>query len=229
MIHEVDEGLRLLLADSGLPSENTELVFDAPTTEWAAKRTVPTVNVFLYDLREDLSRRASGQLAEHNADGTVAGWRTPPRWYRLSYLLTAWTARPTDEHRLLSDVLRGVSRHDQLRREWLTGSLAELGLAVLIDVAAPAAEGSASTSDIWHSLGGQLKPSISLQLTAPLSGEREEAGPPVTEGVVVQTNPVDGQGRRMRYDGPTTAQGQGFSSSRPRPQAGIMRRRGGHL
>jgi len=60
---------------AGLPSENTELVFDAPTTDWAAKRTVPTVNVFLYDLREDLSRRASGQLAEHNPDGTL--WILP--------------------------------------------------------------------------------------------------------------------------------------------------------
>ena len=62
MIHEVDEALRLLLADAGLPSEGTELVFDAPTTDWAAKRTVPTVNVFLYNiLVEDTHRRAGGR------------------------------------------------------------------------------------------------------------------------------------------------------------------------
>ena len=28
-----------------------------------------------------------------------------PRWFKLSYLVTAWTQRPEDEHRLLSALL----------------------------------------------------------------------------------------------------------------------------
>ncbi len=229
MIHEVDEGLRLLLADAGLPSEGTELLFDAPTTDWAAKRTVPTVNVFLYNLVEDMDRRASGQHEEYDENGIATGWRAPPRWYTLSYLVTAWTARPTDEHRLLSEVLRGASRYEQFRPEWLTGSLAELGLAVLVDVAVPAAEGATSTTDIWHSLGGQLKPSISVRVTAPMIGDRDAAAAVVTEGMVVRTNPPDGDGRRLRYEGPTTAEGTGFSSTRTKPMPGMLRRRGGRM
>ena len=226
MIHEVDEGLRLLLAAEGLPGDGAEVLFDAPTKEWASKRNSPTVNVFLYDLREDMTRRRSGTERDSDGDGLVLGWHDPPRWYQLSYLVTAWTTRPTDEHRLLADVLRGVSRHDSLREEWLTGSLAELRLAVLFDAAGPFTDGTAAT-DIWSSLGGQLKPSISLRVTAPMAGRREPAGPAVTEGMVVRI-PADDD-RRLRYEGPTTAQGTGFAPSRPKPPPGARRRHGGRL
>ena len=73
MIHEVDEGLRLLLGESGFEASGVEVVFDAPTREWAARRSAPTLCVFLYDIREDVSRRGSGEGEVHDADGNVAG------------------------------------------------------------------------------------------------------------------------------------------------------------
>lgn len=230
MIDEVDEGLRLLLAAEGLPGEGTELAFDPPTREWAAKRTGPAVNVFLYDLREDTSRRHSGAQAEHDDDGMVVGRREPSRWYQLSYLVTAWTARLNDEHRLLADVLRGLSRHESMPDAWLTGSLAERELNVLLDVGGTVTEGVTAT-DIWSSLGGQYKPSISLRVTAPLLGDLAPVGPAVTEGMVVHTNPADGDdsGRRLRYDGPTTAQGTGLAPARSKPLPGARVRHRGRL
>lgn len=105
MIHEVDEGLRRLLAESGLEASGIEVVFDAPTSEWAARRSAPTVCVFLYDIREDHTRRGSGAGEVYDADGFVVARRTPPRWFELTYLVTAWASRPQDEHRLLSQVL----------------------------------------------------------------------------------------------------------------------------
>ncbi|WP_020673175.1 DUF4255 domain-containing protein [Amycolatopsis nigrescens] len=222
MIHEVDEALRLLLAEEGIPAEGVELVFDAPSKEWTAKRNAPTVSVFLYDLREDLTRRRTGTQEELDDEGTVVARRTPPHWYQLSYLVTAWTNRPQDEHRLLSDVLRGVSRYEALTGPFLTGSLAELGLSVHFESAGPVTEGRAGT-DIWSALGGWLKPAINLRVIAPLIGDRETAGPPVTEGIVVRTGP-DAQGRRLRYEGPTTSDGDGFAVTRSRPEA--RRRRG---
>ncbi|MCE0445637.1 hypothetical protein LT493_13285 [Streptomyces tricolor] len=41
MIHEVDEGLRRLLGESGLEASGVEVVFDAPTRDWAARRSAP--------------------------------------------------------------------------------------------------------------------------------------------------------------------------------------------
>lgn len=221
MIHEVDEGLRQLLAENGFPGGGVELAFDAPTKEWAGKRNAPTVSVFLYDVREDLTRRRTGTIEDVADDGVVLGWMSPPRWFQLSYLVTAWTNRPQDEHRLLSDLLRALVRNERIEPAWLTGTLAELGLTVLLETAVPP-EGR-TIADFWSALGGELKPSIDLRVTAPLAGEREPAGPPVTEGLVVHADRETS--RRLRYDG-SRAEGTGFAPARNRPSAPARRKRG---
>jgi Pvc16 N-terminal domain len=229
MIHEVDEAIRRLLAEYGVPGGGGELAFDSPTKEWTAKRNGPTVNVFLYDIREDRLRRRSGLAGEHDDGGMLVGWRTPPRWFQLSYLVTAWTARPQDEHRLLSQVLGCLVRTDSLAPRWLSGTLAELGLAVPFEAAAPVSEGR-SASDVWSALGGELKPAIDLRVTAPYAGERTPAGPPVTEGLVARvTTPTAAveAGRRLRYDGATGGGvGDGFAVPRTMPLPPGRRRRG---
>ncbi|MBB5958272.1 hypothetical protein FHS29_004880 [Saccharothrix tamanrassetensis] len=230
MIHEVDEGIRRLLVAGGVPGDRGDLAFEAPTKDWTARRNAPAVNVFLYDLREDLTRRNAGATEVHDDDGVLLGWRGAARWYELSYLITAWTNRPQDEHRLLSEALACLVRGERLAPEWLTGSLAELGLAVGMQVAGPTPEGR-SAPDVWSALGGELKPAITLKVTAPLAGEWTPAGLPVTEGLVLRA--VDGveagpspDARRLRYEGPTTAEGEGFAVPRPRPLPSGRRRRG---
>jgi hypothetical protein len=225
VIHEVDEAIRRLLADGGVPGGGGELAFDAPTRDWTAKRNAPTVNVFLYDIHEDLSRRRTGTTEEHDDEGMIVGWRQQPRWFQLSYLVTAWTNRPTDEHRLLSQVLICLTRTDAMRSPLLTGTLAELGLPIPLETAGPVTEGRAAT-DVWSALGGELKPAIDLKVTAPLAGPREPAGPPVTEGVVLRAD-TDTTDRRLRYEGPTTAQGEGFAVVRSKPSPPARRRRTG--
>jgi hypothetical protein len=226
MIHEVDEAIRRLLADGGMPGGGGELVFDAPTKDWTAKRNAPTVNVFLYDIREDRSRRRTGTAEMYDEAGMIAGWREPPRWYQLAYLVTAWTNRPADEHRLLAAVLACLTRTDSVAPKWLTGSLAELGLTVALETAGPLMEGRTAT-DVWSALGGELKPAIDLRVTAPLAGQQVDAGPPVTEGVVVHSRTPgvrEDDGRHLRYEG-TVAQGTGFAAPRPRPEAPARRKR----
>ena len=49
------------------------MVFDAPTRDWAGRRTTQTVDVYLYDIREDMRRRERGVLKEYNADTTISG------------------------------------------------------------------------------------------------------------------------------------------------------------
>lgn len=129
MIHEVDEALRRLLVESGLETSGVEVVFDAPTRDWAARRSAPTVCVFLYDIREDHARRGSGGGEVYDEDGLVVARRTPPRWFDLTYLIAAWAGRPQDEHRLLSQVLGTLVSTDALPPHLLTGTLAEIGRA----------------------------------------------------------------------------------------------------
>ncbi|MFX0594709.1 DUF4255 domain-containing protein [Melissospora conviva] len=185
MIHEIDEALRRLVKEEALPSSGVEVVFEAPTKEWAARRNAPTVNVYLYDIREDLRRRSRGLINEYDEQGRVVQRIAPPRYIKLSYLVTAWTQRPEDEHRLLSALLLGFIRFDAVPTALLTGSVAAIGLPVPMTVALPPPEDRAF-ADVWSALGGELKPSLDVVVSTPLhSGQVVAAGPPVREGLQV--------------------------------------------
>ncbi|MFF0746849.1 DUF4255 domain-containing protein [Streptomyces sp. NPDC004111] len=192
MIHEVDEVLGGLLRGGALTDSGIEVSFEAPTRDWAARRNAPTVNAYLYDIREDVARRQRGQLPVRDERDIVVRRRQPPRWFRLSYLLTAWTKIPQDEHRLLSAVLATLLPREVLPAEQLPGSLGRLGLSVPLSVAGVQSE-SRSLADIWSALGGELKPSLDLVVTAPFPAYPEyDAGPPVTEGATVRVRAVEG-------------------------------------
>jgi hypothetical protein len=184
VIHEVDVALRSLIERDAADGAQVEVVFDAPTKEWSSRRNVPTVDVYLYDIREDLRRRERGLINEYR-DGTVAARRLPPRWFKLSYLVTAWTSRPEDEHRLLSTLLGCFLRHDALPAEFVTGPLGELGLPVPLTIGLPPPE-DRSFADVWTALGGELKPSLDVVISAPTdTGRRYQVGAPVEEPVTL--------------------------------------------
>lgn len=187
VIHEVDDALRQLVREHALPGSDIEVALDAPTKDWAARRNAPTVNMYLYDIREDMRRRSRGLLNEYDERGQVAARHLPPRYLKLSYLLTAWTQRPEDEHRLLSSLVGALLRFEAMPPELLTGSIAELGLPVPVTVALPPPEDRAF-ADVWTALGGELKPSLDVVVSAPIEAGRVfHAGPPVREGMVLHT------------------------------------------
>lgn len=183
MIAEVDQALgELVRGIPGVPKD-VDVVFDAPTKDWAARRNAPTVNLYLYDIREDLRRRERGFVESRNDRGIVVSRAPGPRFFKLSYLVTAWTQRPEDEHRLLDGLLRSLLPYDALPAELMTGTLADAGRPVAVTVALPPPEDRAF-ADVWSSLGGELKPSLDVVVTVPMStGVVYEAGPPVTAGV----------------------------------------------
>jgi hypothetical protein len=183
VIHEVDDALRELVKQEGLRGSPVEVVFDAPTKDWAARRNAPTVNLYLYDLREDLKRRTHGRLMEYDSEGRPAFRHRTPRYFRLSYLLSAWTQRVEDEHRLLSEMLLNLLRHSTMPQRLLSGQLAELGVDVQLSIALPPAE-DRSFADVWSALGGELKPSLDVVVTVPvLIGPREAAAAPAEDGM----------------------------------------------
>jgi Pvc16 N-terminal domain len=184
MIHEVDEALRRLVREEALRGSDIDVVFDAPTKDWAARRNAPTVNLYLYDLREDLRRRQRGLINEYDPTGTrVVARHQPPRHIKLSYLLTAWTQRAEDEHRLLSSLLTTFLRYEAVPPNLLAGRLAELGLPVPLTVALPPPE-DRSFADVWSALGGELKPSLDIVVSAPVdAGAVRPAGPPTEAGL----------------------------------------------
>ncbi|MGH3543735.1 MAG: DUF4255 domain-containing protein, partial [Mycobacterium sp.] len=188
----MDEALRKLIRDEALAGSDVEVVLDAPTKEWAARRNAPTVNLYLYDIREDLRRRSRGLINSYDEDGVVIARHTPPRHIKLSYLLTAWTQRPEDEHRLLSALLSGLLGYESLPAELLQGPLAELALPVPLTVALPPPE-DRSFADVWTALGGELKPSLDVVVSAPVDGKQHPAAPVVREDLQMDIGSLDGE------------------------------------
>jgi hypothetical protein len=183
MIHDVDESLRALVRRDALNGSGAgvEIAFDAPTKEWVARRNSPVVNLYLYDIHEDTSRRQTSWEDIKDENGRVIERRLPPRRYRLSYIVTAWTQRPEDEHRLLSSLLACFVRHEFMPAELLAGTLEGETVPVLLTVALPPIE-DRSIADVWSAMGGELKPSLDVVVTAPMNIERSiAAGPPVLE------------------------------------------------
>jgi hypothetical protein len=184
VIPEIDEALFNLLRKGAVPDKGVEVAFEAPTRDWAARRNGPAVNAYLYDIREDLSRRDSGVQDVRDDRGLIVGRRRPVRFFRLSYLLTSWTTRAQDEHRLLAAVLGCLLNNEVLP---LTGDgmLARFGTTIPLSVAVPPQE-SRSLADIWSALGGDLKPSLDVVVLAPFPNVVDEpVAPPVTESHAV--------------------------------------------
>ncbi len=189
MIHDLDQSLRTLLRREALNGTDVEVVFDAPTKDWASRRNAPVLDIYLYDIREDLSWRAYGSVDLRNREGMISARQGPPRYFKLSYLVTAWTQRPEDEHRLLSAVLGCFLRFDVLPQDALSGALVEHGGKIHMTIALPPPQ-DRPLSDVWSALGGELKPSLDLVALVPIDPKA-----PVTVGPLVLEEP------RFRFEG----------------------------
>jgi hypothetical protein len=183
MIQEVDQALEALVRREALNGSRVEVLFDAPTKDWVARRNAPTLDIYLYDIREDTSRRQIvPELMRDQATRVAGERRMPPRRFRLSYLVTAWTQRPEDEHRLLSACLAAFVRNETIPAELVSGSLAASPYPVILSVGMPVGP-DRSIADVWSAMGGELKPSLDLVATAPLDAAWSwQVAAPVMEG-----------------------------------------------
>lgn len=202
MFDEVDDALRRLLRDQVVDEREVTLALEAPTKDWAARRNSPTINLYLYDIRENLGRREAGLFDVVDDDGVLVARKPFARHYSVSYLLTAWTPRPEDEHRLLGAALDALLASDALDPAYLSGGLAAWTKPIPLLVSQPI--GERSLSEIWTALGGQLKPSLDLVVTVPvLCGRAIPVGPPSTQPPRFQFNGNDAGVRPIPVPAPT--------------------------
>lgn len=178
MLNLLDESLEAFLRDVvPLPPKDIDVAFDAPDSDWSTSVTKPTVNLYMWDLRQSVEGRESGVRLEE-VDGVMVRRRPPPQ-VDCRYLITAWTSEVQDEHALLGAVLGALLQHDQLSAEYLQGAYAPVRPIPRLSVASPDVK---DTSDFWSAVGGQLKPGLDLQVTATVDAARTTAvGPPVEE------------------------------------------------
>jgi len=214
MIQDVDESLRALVKRDALNGSKADVAFDAPTKEWSSRRNTPTVDLYLYDIREDLDQREVMWESVRDDSGFVTERRPPARRFKLSYLVTAWTQRPEDEHRLLSSLLSCFLRNQTMPVDLITGSLVGARLPITLNIAMPPPQ-DRSISDVWSALGGELKASLDLVVNAPFEIKvAVPAGPPVLEEPRFNFSGPDGE-----TEGAAAAGARGGKGKRLTPAA----------
>jgi hypothetical protein len=190
-IADLDEGLRgLLRRELGRHGfEGVEISFDAPSKDWSGKLTGPTVDLFLYDLRQ-ASDRATNSPESRTGNGG-AFMVSPPLRLELTYAVTAWTKAVEDEHRLLSQVLAILFSHARLPEDVFDAERSGLRGPTDTSVGRPREE----KADFWSAVGGQYKASIDYVVHLTIeSGTRFDRGPEVRARTV----------RLRKSDGPAS-------------------------
>ncbi len=175
MILDVDDTLRRMLtaelsAIPGCPVYTEEQVsFDLPTEAAAAQDGEARINLFLYDIRENLEQRDESFTQVRNGGRTKVGRRRAPIRIDLSYLVTTHAAHhaPT-EHRLLGDVMSVLMRYLAVPERFLAGVLEGVGVnSVHLAAAQPEHLELMNPTNLWQALEGQLQPALPLVVTAP--------------------------------------------------------------
>ena len=175
MISDLDEVLRQLLIRE-LPVKNSEvdIEFDQPVREWSSRLTKPTLNLFLHDLRENNTLRQADWEIQKNGDGTYTRRRKSLR-LDLRYMITAWTAEPEDEHRLLTRTLMALYRYPHVPEDLLPESLQDQPMPIPVHIAT--FEELRTPADIWSALDNELRVVIACVVTLSLNPYKEITGP----------------------------------------------------
>ncbi len=169
MIRDLSKTIEKLLTRQGLPLplSSAQISFDRPTETFQPQQT--TVNLFLYDVREDVQRRSNESILERR-NGTALV-RRPPARVACSYLVTAWPFGGTEpalqEHRLLGQVLQEFLKYPMIPAQLLQGGLA--GQEPALPVVAAQGDGLKGTADFWTALGTRMRASFTVTVTISLA------------------------------------------------------------
>lgn len=190
MIDDLDRAVEELLKRELSPGlvEQVGISFAAPDSEFPPSSvTLPAVDLFLYDVRENLELRNTGWTVEHRDDGTAWRRRNPVR-VDCSYLITAWasegsTTRALDEHRLLSEVMKVLLKHPTIPEVLLQGSLKGQEPPLPSSTLQPGR--LQSVSEFWQALGGKPKAALNYTVTIGVfPQDKQDTERPVTDKTI---------------------------------------------
>ncbi|MBD2354952.1 DUF4255 domain-containing protein [Tolypothrix sp. FACHB-123] len=126
----------------------------------------PTLNLYVYDIRESKQFQQSGRQVERKASRslqpTSVGWS--PNWFDVSMLLTAWDRTALGEHHLLSEALTVLLRHRSLQEDYLVPELRGYGnLSLTVALDPPIEIGS-----LWSALNVPLRSALYITAMIPV-------------------------------------------------------------
>jgi hypothetical protein len=181
MIADLDETLRqMLIAEMPVKNGEVNIEFDQPKREWSGRLSKPTVNLFLYDVRENnvLRQHQWEQVNNGKRADTLAHLKRTPFRVDCFYMLTAWANDPEDEHRLLTRALLALFRFPTLPEDRLVGALRNPTFEIQARLACH--DRLTNPAEVWSALDNELRPSVPYVITLALDPWTEITGPVVS-------------------------------------------------
>lgn len=179
MIDALDETIRqLLIREMPVTDNEIDIAFDMPKREWSARLSRPTINLFLYDIRENSALRKFGWEQTGNVSDEGIGRKMAPLRVDCHYILTAWANDPSDEHRLLARSMMALFRHPDLTRDMLVDRLQSQAFDIRTKLAAH--DKLTNPAEVWSALDNEMRPSISYVITITMDPWAEEFDPMVS-------------------------------------------------
>jgi len=180
MIDDLDETIRQLIS-SEMPIKNGEIEvsFDQPKREWSSRLSKPTVNFFLYDLRENpvLRQHQWEEIPSKKPGDNLTHRKRSPFRIDCFYMLTTWASEPDDEHRLLSRCLSVLFRYPTLPEDRLVGLVKNQPYEIITRLASH--DRLTNPAELWSAMDNEMRPSISYIVTLCLDPWAEVSGPVV--------------------------------------------------
>ena len=189
MIDDLDRTIAVLLRRELPPSlaEQVQISFAAPDDQFPSQAvTPPAIDLFLYDVRENLELRSNEVYVEPRTNGTAIKKRAPVR-VDFSYLVTAWASQSVpdpaqDEHRLLGEVMCALLRNKSIPAELLQGVLAGQQPPLPVSTLQPSR--LQSLGEFWQALGGKPRTALNYAVTVSVDISAPEEVYLVTEKVL---------------------------------------------
>jgi hypothetical protein len=164
MFADLDETIRaILVRDVPIDPSEVDVSFDTPDREWSSRLSRPTVNCFLYDVRENLKLRNVDWQTQRGGDNQATRSRGPLR-VDATYQVTAWARAREDEHRLLGRVLQALAQHGTLPSDLLQGELQQQRAPIPASVASPD-HMPQNFADLWQGLDNRIRPVLTFVVT----------------------------------------------------------------
>ena len=194
MLQDLDATLAALV-QAELGVQNVAISFAAPGDQFPPSGvSLPAIDFFLYDVREDHDLRTSEWETDRRLAGTVTmvTRKRPPARVTCSYLITAWPSASVpdparDEHQLLGEVMKVLLRHRMIPATYLRGELAVPPPAPPPPLPARiVAEGRLySLGEFWQAMGGRPKATLHYAVTISVDVfEAVDVGQPVETKII---------------------------------------------
>jgi hypothetical protein len=189
MISDLDDTLTALLKQQLPPAivSSTQISFEAPDNQFPTTGvTLPAIDLFLYDVRENMDLRAVDWIVDKPESGNLIKYPPPVR-VDCAYLVTAWpsdgsTTKARDEHLLLSEVMQVLLRFPILPDNVLSGELA--GQTPPLPAMSLGPGRLQTVAEFWQALGGKPKAALSLIITIGVDvAQTADGGPPIDDRI----------------------------------------------